>query len=515
MSVNLRITWKHSDANLDETISNVVERYKVLFINFIIIVGVYSVWIFNQHYAIDSYAVFAKGMTSINIQNGRIVAFFIYKCLELLHWPVWENLLFTQMMLSCTISLISFQIYKEFVALTDKSVLSRFLVQMATLGLFINVSLAEGWFNYPETCFSASISLYTVYFSIRLFIRYCKQRKTRYLLLSFLALSVALQMYQVYVETYVALCTIYIIAAGKGCYDKHSIMAEIAMVVLAAIASVISILVMKVLGDMGVSATNNRAATADLSIIVNNLKWMVQYQPVLWSNFNGFMSHWPLTVLLVMDMICLALVLISGRKIFDCLFTIILFLGSYVMVFAPHLVSSYIWCAPRTIYGFFVVTMGMVMIIAAMNKYAKARAAIAILGVIFLIGSTADIQRIAGDNIAGNRLDEEQAYVIERYIQQYEAETGNEVKYLAFGNDDAVRYGYDSVHITNMDTNLRFGAVGWAAVPAMNYYTDRNYQQKTMTAEEKSYYFQDVSYDYFDPNQQIRFDKDTAYILVY
>lgn len=99
-----------------------------------------------------------------------------------------------------------------------------------------------------------------------------------------------------------------------------------------------------------------------------------------------------------------------AKPIRDMLLILLLLLIAYASVFSPHFLTHTFWMAPRTIYSFFsFITLLSVLILYSTNDFSRISAVLNSTLIILLVANVMVIQQVTSDQVATNRLDQEQA----------------------------------------------------------------------------------------------------------
>ena len=489
-------------------------KRKVLWINFIILFGVYALCIFVKHTSPDFFSTMMNGNAEINLQNGRILNWLLYEIFGAMGLHPEKNIVLAQLVLTASAALSSYWVYTAFAHEVEDQSINRVLIQIASLMMFINICFWEGWYAFPETVLFASANLLASYGAFALFAKGVRTNKKRFIVLSHILALVAIYGYQAYVENYIILTAIYLLCNTKCKAEKKGILYTVEVVGISGLISISSIFSMSLFVKLGITKAESRAATFKIKQIFENLKTLWEMQNRIWTNLKGYMPMYIMAILgIVLVIIILAILL--KRSIADAVWTIIVLIGCYISIFLPHIVSSYIWAAPRTLIGLFCFCGGVLCLGACVLSKSWIKRLATGIASIFIVVSAVQIQIITVNNIVSTRIDEIQIDEIQRTVDEYEKESGEYVTTFVVGDDTNKIWGNETVNYTIMDTNLRIMSVYYANVTAINYYTGRNYQKKEMTEDEYQRYFDGKSYDYFDLDEQLKFDGDKAYLLIY
>jgi hypothetical protein len=194
---------------------------------------------------------------------------------------------------------------------------------------------------------------------------------------------------------------------------------------------------------------------------------------------------------------------------------LVLFIN-YLVVFLPHLLTSTLWMAPRTIIGIFHFISSIYMIILLFPLSKRYERFISIILSIFLVINIMQISNIGINVFSSNKIDKEIIQVISNKILKYENANDLKVKKIAIAKDAEPQYGYyDNVNYIRFDTNIRALAVDWAIIPAINFYCNKEYTSIAMPVEIYNKYFLGKNWDFFDQDEQLLFIGDTLYLISY
>lgn len=194
------------------------------------------------------------------------------------------------------------------------------------------------------------------------------------------------------------------------------------------------------------------------------------------------------------------------------------FTVSMALTFAPHIIASVVWLAPRTMPGIFhVLTFLTIAIAVKIDAKEDKRLCGLTVGAmcLFLALNAYSAAGIVTNNIATNRLDENYAREIETRIEEYQNSTGNEIYKIATVNDENPTYSYEGIQYVTHDMNIRGLVVSWGDVNLINYYCDKNYEKVPMPDEIYDAYFKGKDWSVFDLDAQTVFVDDTLYLAMY
>lgn len=468
----------------------------------------------QTHYSSDSYAN-ANGIdVAIHLRNGRVVTYFVQSLFNLIKFNPVNHQAITVGTFICILTLSVLLIYREIVTYVQDSLQKKVVILGGLLVVYINVFFAE-WFLYVEslTSFSVGIILVTAAAAYA-----SRGINIKNLIISCLFLMCALNMYQLYIEFFLVLSLLIVYVRFEGRLKQEALICSMAVVGEGAIASVLTIILHPLLIRGFGMQPPDRMATFNIQAILANAKEIFRGQEAIWSNSLGLL---PQGLLLGTIFILIILFLIQRGRDKDAngiVYGFLALLFVPMIIFAPHIISTMVWMAPRTIVGIFhVVTVLLIMIGVGGQKEKKDICVVIAASImcIYMLVSMYSINGIIVNNIAANHLDEALAVQIERGIQEYQGETGVAVTKIAAVNDESPTYIYDGVRYVSHDMNIRGLVVQWAGVELINHYCDREYQKVEMPDDIYDTYFRGKNWDYFDLNEQAVFDGDTLYLAMY
>ena len=152
-----------------DRIWNTLKPKKVLWINFSVLFAVYAICIFSHHASPDYYCSMMYGNADINLQNGRFLNWFLYYTADLLGIEMEKNSVFSQFVWTVSCAVSSYWVYSAFIKEVEDTSINRLMIQLASLIMFINISLWEGWYSFPETVLFATVNLLACYGAVALF----------------------------------------------------------------------------------------------------------------------------------------------------------------------------------------------------------------------------------------------------------------------------------------------------------------------------------------------------------
>lgn len=467
----------------------------------------------QRHFSSDSYANIGTIDTTIHLVNGRIVTYVIQSIVNgfgidvVMHQDVVTPLFVCILALSLTL------MYSE---LKDclKSKISCATAFVGMLLVYENVFFSE-WLLYSESLTSTGVGLIILTVAIVL-----ASRKLCYKNMCFatLLLIVTLNMYQLYVEFFVVLSCTLIFARCEGRLTRESLVHSVIVIVEAGVASILTIVTQPMISKLFGVPAPDRAATFELDKIIDNIVSIAESQRKIWYTAQGLLPKFVLISFFVFVLGSLLFECASVRDSNGGMYVLLGLVVSMGVTFAPHIISSVVWLAPRTMPGIFhILTFLLVAIAVKMdtNRYRRLHLCVVVLSGLFVIVNAYSAAGIVTNNIATNRLDENCAHQIETKIEEYQNSTGIEITKIATINDESPTYSYDGIQYVTHDMNIRGLVVSWGDVNLINYYCNRNYEKTSMLDEVYTLYFEGKNWDSLVLDEQAVFLDDTLYLAMY
>lgn len=487
----------------------------VLFLlNFCILLTVYSVMYVVPHYNADVFAHFVhpSGNIGINAQHGRYVAAGLYWLFEKIHFDYTQFYFWGYMLLFSILSAGVSGLTVQFAEASDvKSLRYCVTLDAVMLTLAINLSVTE-LLLFPDIPYSVSM-LYASFFLAILF--WCKpNRKVSDCLLSFLFLSLCLDIYQVFIGMYVILAMAYVFIEAQFTAQKDIIRKTILILLIGLLASIQSLALMMLPQLLGTSSAQY-VSSLSVQQILNNAATIWSAQGNKWFGFDGFLPKAAPGVFMAAALVILTFTLFR-RRIHPSVQLLVLLglLGSWFMSFAPYFLAANIWMPPRTLVSMFAfIALPGIWLWALGNDRVKILGAA--LYAVLLIMIAVSTQKIAINNYALNTIDQEICNIISQKMAVYESENNVQIDTIAVGMDDDLTWGYSSIEYTIFDTNMRSFCCSWGDVSMIEFYTGRSFKRISLTRDEYSRIFGNQSWDYFDSDEQIIFDGSTMYLAIY
>ena len=337
------------------------------------------------------------------------------------------------------------------------------------------------------------------------------------MILIYLLEVISLSFYQATLGYFITFGLLFCLIQCKCEINKESVLRAIKVIIIGALASATNIIYLRAVQWMGIVAVKNRTESISFFQIFENLKKIFLPLKNWLFNANGLLPDYSVLVVFIITYI---LFIIWNIKCVKCLkksiFFCFIIVVSFGCVIAPHIMTSSLWMAQRTIVCFFnIISLPwMIMVLEEKKDSFLIKSGVFLL-MCFLLVNIVKIQSVAANVIATNKIDAEIAFSIQHMIEKYQEESGNTIKNVCFVKDSNVRTGYKSTDYTAIyDTNRKAFSVEWSAVNCLNYYNGTNYIQVEPDYELVA---EQIGKDWqaLDLPEQMIYDGDTVYIITY
>lgn len=202
-----------------------------------------------------------------------------------------------------------------------------------------------------------------------------------------------------------------------------------------------------------------------------------------------------------------------------CGITAIGFLGYYTSLFLPLVVSE-LWFPQRSLVGFWGIPLILAMAGDSVSQdrmhFSHMRNDRLICGLCgaLLIANVYSCIRFGTDLYRVNAIDGMRGHLIYNEISNYEATSGITIKQVAFLQDDAVTYVYPDI-VNSYENNQAAWSASWNHLAILEAVSGRGFQQCDYPEELFTEYYDDkTNWNGFSA-EQVRFENETAYVVVY
>ncbi|MCB6991677.1 glucosyltransferase domain-containing protein [bacterium 210820-DFI.6.38] len=466
----------------------------------------------NAHYSVDSYSVYFSGDPQIHLMNTRYINYFCMKLFDALHFNTVSSQSCGTFMLILTIAYIIYEITKQLYQAASARInilCGEFLIAICVGLSFCNVFMLE-WFLYPEITIFYSLSLLFCLGAIKI---WCLNQRIPNAVSATVLLLCSLLCYQAAFAYFGFFCILYMLINEDLKYTKilfKRIVCTFCIIFLSCSA-------MLILQKIFTREIEARTANLSFYTVIQNIKQIIQLQLQLLYDGNGFFIQFILGVGLIVLSLCLCQVV--GKFTNNPINIFLLILGCigicYSMVFTPHLFTSTLWFAPRTMVGFWTVFSMISIIIIVISTSWSYRIITLITMMILLVCNVFLIHSIGVNHFITNYLDREYSEEIEKNIKKYEAESNTSISKIATVFDASPSYSYPGIKYVKYDTNTKAFSVDWGDVNTINFYNQTNYKKVPFVNSMLEFNPHDYNWNDFVPDEQLIFKGDTLVIIKY
>ena len=193
-------------------------------------------------------------------------------------------------------------------------------------------------------------------------------------------------------------------------------------------------------------------------------------------------------------------------------FVMIVFLGSFILIYAIPAMQKDFYFPPRMAFGLYLIQGLLAIIVYALSTMGVRR--LLMFGCVgYLLIQLLFADFVITNHFVSNTLDEVYADMMYQEILKYEEETGNEVTKIAVYKDDRALDYYEEISFHTDQINEK--VLGIVSRPLVWKVTGRKFEK--IDPEEKIYeqYFKGKDWDYFDLSEQLVIIDDTAHWCIF
>ena len=259
------------------------------------------------------------------------------------------------------------------------------------------------------------------------------------------------------------------------------------------------------------------ARTGKPSPILNNLRYIYHIQDDLWIDSFGLMNRF---YFLIFIGVFVSLFVFYQSKIKEKI-SVLFFLGLslaifYAVLLIPHVFSGDIGVSARSISTFASIPALIIFGFIIYQRHWFENLTVKNIGLflpvaLFLVLQIAIINTFAAEGVNLNNEDSLQARQIVDLIEDYENKSGKKVTDLYFKNDPSpMRCFRPDCYV-----HAKALAVPWSRIESIELYTGRNFNVSEMDADDFARLFEDKNWNEFVPPEQIKFEGNKGYVMVF
>lgn len=269
---------------------------------------------------------------------------------------------------------------------------------------------------------------------------------------------------------------------------------------------ILNLIQIKITGNI-FNLTQNRIG--NIKNIGNNIKYILQnIYPILEGTYQLFPRYMLLLYLAILLIYTNILLKDKNQKI-NVFGIIIISIGA---TFAPYLITLSAFGAARMSFSIGAMLGLIILYVYNVQKENEYKKIIIVILVFYMLLTYLNYINIMCQHKIGNKQDKEETQIIGNWINEYEQESGNEIKKIIFLKDKkTTRYNNNIKNKSALCYRPLY--VEWSRIGIINYYNNRKFLEvKTDSKYDK--YFKTKNWDKLEKDQLI-FEEDTLYYCRY
>jgi len=472
---------------------------------FVLYLAAFGLMIF-PHFSADTFSIHAGGYKHL-LALGRVAAYifnllFIFMDMYKMSW-------FTSLLSMIFLTISSVIIYyKISQTLCKKSLITAGAVAI----LFCNPFMADV-FQFAEVCHTITLG---VLFSSTALIPIKRDMPLKNFLISIILLFTALNFYQAVLGYYVSVSLVLIYLYNRN-LTWRGVRDSLKIICAAGIASIACVIELRLLQNTGIIYIASRTSPVTLEILIKNLQslykiiigivlpaakitYLKYIFPIFWALIYGIFIY----------------SMLKKRVIFqNYIYSALIIIISLAAVFAPHVLTSPIWLSQRSVISFWSI-LAIPLLCMENLLGTNLKKAVLSITIFILCFNTAAINFMEVSLLTTNKIEQEISYLVQSRINEYENQTGNEIKTIVFRNDNRPTWSYKSAGYSAYDFAIRTYTTSWGSgVALINYFNNRSYKQRLMTDDEYNKFFRRKNWDVLNLDEQLVFYRDVLFMVSY
>ncbi len=488
-------------------------RATVFLINFIVIYFVYNALLQN-HFSPDVFAAYAGQYEQVywQISLGRFVHGLVYHALLhiglgiISHMPLY-TFLFMAVSAWCA-DKMACGLCK---AAQREDTKTFFLCDCAFLISVINICVLE-WYLFPEAMVMYAIALWG---AVQGALAFVDDHRTplQQTVISFIFLFIGINSYQAILGWYIALSLMVILAKHHFILNLRAFFSGCAAMVVGGVNALLNQLIVHLAQGLGVIEGSSRQAVFASQGLAFKLRVIIDSQKDFLKNGYYLLPNYFLFIALASGVVLLLFTVRKDR--FRRFFSVGIALGAgYVLTLLPHLVSDSVRITPRTLPSVFAI-LALLFVCCILCGGKTVRSVVCLSSILVLLISSQSMSVIIADHMTTVHTDVAEGRAILREIEAYENETMTNISEICILPDAQMQFCYPGVTTMWMDINPRHMTVEWEREPFLEILSGRDFTFITLPDHEAEAIVQGRNWQYPDYKEQIIFDRNRAYIILY
>jgi len=465
----------------------------------------------RKHYALDTYVAEAYGnQANQQIELGRFFSGTILKVFTALGVNTAAHQSYFTFPSLCLLALSIYLLVRLFFGLREEWDIKSFvLLCLSCVVSLCNVFMLH-WFLFPEVVIFMMTGLILSILALFLL----RDSGALRWILCYVLLLAAVSFYQAVGAFFVTFGMLYIAMRRARQSPASVLRGFIAVFIVYGLAGITNVLLMTWHGR-----TTDRTSFQHTNPLKNIYGIIGSLQEKLQSTNLGAAPIYAFISLIFFLLVCGSLLLWKSadkKGLFQILFVLVaLTIGSFAATMAPHLLTSTVDMSPRSIVALMslpgVISLFMLSQPGPFNN--KPLFSHLLLGflLVFLFVNTYIIYSVEVSRFATNRLDKEIARMVYQEILQYEKETGNTVRRIAFRHDEEPTLCYPGLICYG---NFRAMGRDWTIVPLISLVSGRSFIEASMPDSVYDIFFKGKNWNLYS-KEQIMLQGDTLNLMLY
>ena len=504
--MNLRSLCKDCDG---------LKRHKLqaFVLNFVAIFLVYNA-LLQSHFSPDTFAEYVSEGTQYlwHISNGRIVYALFHRIFYLLGLRVTVCASLYTFVFMVVSAWCAASISDTLCRATETTDNKRFLLcNLAALVSMINFCMLE-WYLFPECMFMYTLALLGATHGALVFAD--KGTSFRHkVIASFVWLFIGINSYQAVLGWFGALVLMAILAQTDFDLNRRAFGMGVTAMAVGGVNAALNQLIPRLAQLFGVIESSDRHVSFSVRQFLFNGEAIYNSQKDFLKNGYYMLPDYFLFGALVLGA-ALLFIAFDRHRIRRTLSVGVALGTGYLLTLVPHLLSSNLWMTLRTLPAVFLI-LSLMIITAILCGTKRIRALAFLLSLSVLLISSQRVSVIITDHMTTVHTDLAEGRAILHEIEKHERETGTQIDELCFLRDAEMQHCYPGVTTMWMDINPRHLTVLWEREPFMETLSGRDFTIITLSAEEAEAIVQGRNWQYANYHEQMSFDGNRAYIILY
>ena len=465
----------------------------------------------KPHYTNDCYYVNAYGYTYYAkhfLASNRIFSALILWIFLKLDIPLWKELSIMGVFLTITMAIAWFVLYKFIIKFInkEKSIFFNILIVLISFFIVFNICTAEGLLFVEVGTMPLGI-LFAILGSIII----VTDRKYKYII-SLVLITLSGLCYQATSSIFVVLSLVLICSKNKGDIKK-TIKQAIIIFFIYGIAMIINFIGVKIWDKI----LNNEFRKFEMPTLAIILKTIFKYAKYILIYNVGIGTKYSYLITIAIISIIFVIKEINKKEYFIMLEYIIIIILSILIPIIPIIITpvDLQYIEPRMAMCFGSIIGIILLFLLTVPKIEENKILLTIVLIISTIvftGNSIFMISASTANLKTNKLDEMIAKEIIKEINNYESETGNEIKNIGVAFDKNYTMYYEGEPSLRC-FNVRSMGTSWAIKEVLTKYTLKGYN-KVDVPEDIKKQFLEKDWNEYD-KQQLVFENENLYICIY